>query len=99
MDRVEAPAEQSGLRTGAIEGNTEREDLAGADQARRLYNVLRHHVVERADLVLFAPASPVLELLGSFGDRLLADLDIHEAVPSGSSFFRSVKIAVRVLAI
>jgi hypothetical protein len=25
--------------------------------------------------------------LGSFGDRLLADLDIHEAVPSGSSVF------------
>jgi hypothetical protein len=83
MDRVEAPAEQPGLRTGAIEGNTEREDLAGADQARRLNDILGHDVIERADLVLFAPASPVLELLRCLGDRLFADLDVHKAVPSG----------------
>src|SRR5689334_7665750 len=83
MDRIEASAEQPGLRTGAVEGDTERENLAGADQARRLYDVLGRHVIERADLVVLAPTAPVLELLRCLGDRLFADLDVHNAVPSG----------------
>jgi len=57
--------------------NAEREYLAGANEARRLDDVFRPHVVERTDLVVLAPASPVLELLRRFGDRLAADLDIH----------------------
>src|SRR5262245_33767936 len=82
MDRIEAPAEQASLRTGAVEGYAKRENLAGTDQARRLHDVLGRHVVERANLVFFAPTAPVLELLCCLGDRLFADLDIHKAVPS-----------------
>src|SRR5262245_12330270 len=33
MDRIEAPAEQASLRTGAVEGYAKRENLAGTDQA------------------------------------------------------------------
>ena len=32
VDRIEAPAEQAGLRAGAVERNAEREHLAGLDQ-------------------------------------------------------------------
>jgi hypothetical protein len=34
-------------------------------------------------MIVFAPAPPILELLCGFGDRLFADLDIHETFPSG----------------
>jgi hypothetical protein len=34
-------------------------------------------VIERADLIVFAPAPPVFEFLGSVCDRLPADRDIH----------------------
>ena len=77
VDRVEAAAEQAGLRAVAVERNAEREHLAGADQARRLDDVLGRDVVERPDLVFLAPAAPIPELLGRFLDRLLPDLDIH----------------------
>ena len=59
VDRVEAAAEQAGLRAVAVERNAEREHLAGADQARGLDDVLGRDVVERADLVVLAPAAPV----------------------------------------
>ena len=40
VDRIEAPAEQAGLRAVAVERDAEREHLAGADQARGLDDVL-----------------------------------------------------------
>jgi hypothetical protein len=60
VDRIPAAAEQAGLRALPVERNAEREHLAGADQARRPHDVLRHDVIERADLIVFAPAPPVL---------------------------------------
>ena len=41
VDRIEAPAEQAALRTGAVERNAERERLAGLDQLAGLHDVLR----------------------------------------------------------
>ena len=79
MDRIEASAEQAGLGAGAIERNAKRKHLAGSDQARRLHDVLGCNMVEGADLIFLAPASPVFEFLRGFGDRLFADLDVHEA--------------------
>ena len=66
-----------GLSVLGIERDAEREHLAGADQARGFDDVLGRYMIERADLVILAPAPPVLELFGRFGDRLLADFDIH----------------------
>src|SRR6185437_11969514 len=83
VDRVEAPAEQAGLRALAVERDTKRKYLAGADQACRLHDVLGRDMVEGADLVFLAPAAPVAELLAGLGDRLFADFDVHEACPSG----------------
>src|SRR5262249_12026748 len=83
VNRIESPAEQAGLRPGTVERNAKCEYFTGADQAGRLDDVLRRDVVEGANLVFFAPASPILELLRSFGDRLFADLDPHEVLPSG----------------
>jgi hypothetical protein len=40
-------------------------------------------VIEGANLVFFPPPSPILQFFRSFGDRLFADLDIHEVFPSG----------------
>src|SRR5260221_5172689 len=77
VDRVEAAAEQSGLRAFAVERNAEREHLAGLDQAGGLGDVLGSHVVERADVVILAPTAPVRQLLGGLLDRLLADFDVH----------------------
>ena len=77
VDRIPAAAEQAGLRALPVERNAEREHLAGADQARRPHDVLRHDVIERADLIVFAPAPPVFEFLGSVCDRLPADRDVH----------------------
>ena len=80
VDRIPAAAEQAGLRAVAVERDAERKDLAGADQARRADDIFRRNVVERADLIVFAPAAPILELLGRFGDGLFADGDIHPDV-------------------
>src|SRR5262249_45956717 len=77
VDRIEAPAEEAGLRTVAIERDAGREYLSGANEARCLDDVLGLHVVERADLIVLAPAAPVLELVGRLADRLLTNLDIH----------------------
>ncbi len=77
VDGIEAAAEQTVLRPVAVERDAERENLAGADQACGLDDILGPHVVERADLVIFPPAAPVVELLARFGDRLSADLDVH----------------------
>ena len=86
VDRIEAAAEQAGLRAVAVERDAEREHLAGADQARGLDDVLGRDVIERADLVVLAPAAPVLELLGGFLDRLSAHLDVHRLVSFPCSF-------------
>src|SRR6202035_3702540 len=77
MDRVEAAAEQAVLRPVGVERNTERENLAGANEARGLDDVLRRDLVQRADVVVFAPAAPILELLRGRGDRLFSELDVH----------------------
>src|SRR5205085_51528 len=53
MDRIEAAAEQTGLRPIGVERNAERKYLAGANKARSFDNILRRDVVERADLVVF----------------------------------------------
>jgi hypothetical protein len=83
VDRIPAAAEQAGLRAAPIERNAKREHLAGADQARSPDDVLRHDVIERADLIIVAPAPPVFEFLGSVCDRLPADRDLHpESLPS-----------------
>jgi hypothetical protein len=80
VDRIPAAAEQAGLRAATIERDAEREDLAGADQSRRADDFLRRDMVERADLIVLAPAAPILELLGRFGDSLFAHVDIHPTV-------------------
>src|SRR5262245_38813547 len=79
VDGIEAAAEQAGLGAFAVEGDAEREYLAGTDQARRLDDILGRYVIERANLIVLAPAAPVLELLRGLGDRLLAHLDIHRS--------------------
>ena len=89
VDRVEAAAEQAGLRAGAVERNAEREHLAGADQVRGLDDVFRRDVIERADLIVLAPAAPVRKFLRGLGDRFLADFDVHARVPF-SFLFMSV---------
>src|SRR5262249_6004333 len=61
MDGIEAPPKQTSLRTLAIKWNPERENLAGADQARGLDDVLRRYVIERTDLVVLAPAAPIFQ--------------------------------------
>src|SRR5262249_10000135 len=81
MDRIEASSEQARLRAVAVERDAEREHLAGADQTSRLDDILRPDLVERADLVVLAPAPPILELLRSLGNRLLAHLDVHVPRP------------------
>jgi hypothetical protein len=40
----------------AVERHAERKDFAGADQCCRPDDVLGHHVIERADPVVLAPA-------------------------------------------
>ena len=95
VDRVEAPAEQAGLRAVAVERDAEREHLAGADQARGVHDVLRRDVIERADLVVLAPPSPVRQLLRGFGDRLSANLDVHR--PSSFQFVDPHARVARVL--
>src|SRR6516162_1494006 len=81
VDRIEAPSEQAGLRTVAVERDAERKHLAGADQTSGLDDILGRDVVERADVVVLAPAPPILELLRSLGNRLLAHFDVHVPCP------------------
>ena len=87
VDRVEAAAEQAVLRALAVERYAERERLTGADQAGGLDDILGLDVVERAALVVLAPAAPVRELLGGLGDRLFANLDVHGVHPVFVDFF------------
>jgi len=93
VDRIPAAAEQARLRSIAIERNAEREHLAGADKRGGLDDVLRLDVVEGSDLVVRAPATPVLELLRGLRDRLLVDGDIH-----GRSLRCAVSIGRGILA-
>src|SRR3569832_1079152 len=92
VDRVEAAAELTGLRAGAVERNAEREHLAGADQPCGIDDVLRRDVVQGADLVVLAPAALVPELLAGFGDRVLVDLDVHRACPWFSAAPSSLRL-------
>jgi len=86
MDRIPAAAEQTGLRAAAVERNAERENLAGPDQAGGAHDVFGRDVIERADLVVLAPAAPILEPVGGFGDGRAADGDVHSPSPSSSVF-------------
>jgi hypothetical protein len=81
VNGIEAAAEQSILRSVGVEWNAEREDLAGADQACGLDDVLRRDLVQLADVLIFTPTAPVSEFLCRFGDGFLADLDVHRTLP------------------
>ena len=81
VDRIVAAAEQPGLRPVAVERDAEREHLAGANEPRRAHDVLGLDMIERPDLIILAPAAPVLELFARLGDRLPADLDLHRPSP------------------
>src|ERR1700722_5580309 len=88
----EGAAEQPVLGAAGIERNAERKHLAGADETCRLNDVLRRDLIERSDVIVFAPAAPVLELFRRLGDRLLADLDVHRLLPFP---LVSIPVAVR----
>src|SRR5262252_6760263 len=92
VDRIEAPSEQAGLRAVAVERDAERKHLAGADQTGGLDDILGPDVVERADLIILAPAAPILELLRSLGDRLLAHFDVHLRFSSRCSLATAWKL-------
>ena len=77
MDRIEAAAEQAGLRAVAVERDAERKHFAGADQTGCLHDVLGRDLIERADLIVLAPTAPVAELLRGLRDRLPPHLDVH----------------------
>src|SRR5260221_5201106 len=77
MDRIEAAAEEARLRTFRVERNAEREYPAGPNEVCGLDNFRRAHVVERADLVVLAPAAPIGQFLRGLLDCLKADTDIH----------------------
>ena len=79
VDRVPALAEQTALRPGVAQRDAEREDLAALDQLARGNDILRRDVVERADLVVLAPALPVGEGLEGLIHRLLGHLDVAAA--------------------
>jgi hypothetical protein len=66
----------------AVERHAERKNFAGADQCSRPDDVLGHHVIERADPVVLAPAAPIPELFARFRDRLPAHVDIHILAPA-----------------
>ena len=85
VDRVPASAEQTGLRAGAVERNAKREHLAGAHEPRRVDDIVQADVIERADLVVLAPAAPVFQLFRRFRDRLFPDRDVHIRVSSSTS--------------
>ena len=90
---MKRPPKQAGLGPRAIERNAKRKNLAGSDQARSLHDIFGSDMVQGADLIILAPSSPVLQFLCGFGDRLFADLDVHEELPSGFLSFRGVKFA------
>src|SRR5204863_2466042 len=77
VDRIEASAEQAGLRSVAVEWDAEREHLAAANETGGGDDILGTHVVERADLVVLAPAPPILELLRGLRDRLPTHFNVH----------------------
>ena len=60
VDRVEAAAETGRSAGRRGRRNAEREHLAGADSLPPDES-LRANVIERADLIVLAPAAPVLE--------------------------------------
>src|SRR5262249_46015195 len=92
VDRIEAPSEQAGLRAVAVERDAERKHLADADQTGGLDDILGPDVVERADLIILAPAAPILELLRSLSDRLLAHFDVHLRFSSRCSLATAWKL-------
>src|SRR5262252_2184632 len=87
MDRIEAPAEQAGLGSRAIERNAQRKHHARSDQARSFHDIFGGNMVEGADLVFLAPSPPVLQFFRGFGDRFFADLDVHAELPSDFYLF------------
>ena len=82
VDRVPAAAEQAALRPAGIERDPEGEHPAVPDQPGGGDDVLGADMVQRADLVVLAPAAPILELLGGVIDRRATLGDIHVVPPS-----------------
>src|SRR6185437_2575080 len=74
-----APTEEAVLRAVAVERDTEGEHLAFADQLGGFHDVVGRDVVQRAALVVLAPAAPVRQLFRGLGDGRLVDLDVHRA--------------------
>src|SRR5829696_915843 len=62
MDRVASKAVRS-LRSVAVEGNAERDRLALLDQPCCIANPFRCYVVDRAQLVLGSPFTPIAHLI------------------------------------
>ena len=69
------------LRPAIVERDAHAEDAAFLDEFRRIVDLRRSDVVQRADLVVLAPADPVRKFLARFGNGRAADLDVHGRVP------------------
>ena len=67
-DRVDAPA--AGLRTVAVERDAEVEDRAPLDELAGGDDALRRDQVDRAPLVVVAPAAPVADALADLAEVL-----------------------------
>ena len=77
------------LRTVLVEIERERYDLALAHESRGRDDILGRHVIERADLVLRAPPTPVLVFLGRLGQVFAGELACSHRIPPfiGKSIF------------
>src|SRR5207248_9141530 len=80
VNGIEAASEETGLRTVAIKRDTERENLARADQACGFDDILRVEVIEGANLIILAPAAPIAELACRLRNRFPAHLDVHRLI-------------------
>ena len=56
VDRIPAPTKQAGLRSVAVERNAEPNTLPVRIMPAALHDILRRDVIERADLIVRAPA-------------------------------------------
>ena len=77
MDRIGAPHRRvialGALRTGVVEVERKRDDLAFTHESCRGDDVLRMRIVERAYLVVRPPLAPVLVFLGRVAQVLACD--------------------------
>src|SRR6185312_5502379 len=65
VNGIEAIAPQSVLRAIAVKIQRQRENLSLANQRGRIENFFWRDIIERANLIFRAPASPIFQLLGS----------------------------------